>query len=596
MIIGSEKYCISRKLLGKSQVLIKLGNRWHLSLDASWLLVAPILLWAIAIIYIPVIDSGISSSQAWLVSVITLVLVWLSLTIHSLAHTLSAKVFTRQIYVDVFISPLGDPAHFWPAAPSAGKEVLVALAGPLAQGILSYLSYFVWNAQVNPLINVIAFFLIFFNLGILAFNLIPAFPFDGGRIVRSVLWKFLGVPGFANKLSFRLGFVISSGFIICGIVLTTLGHRFSLETGLATIIVGLLITFSLVFRKIWNWDRLQPKVSLGLASKIARCLIFIIIFVPLATLTVSLVPLDNGLEAPGFTVSVEPLVQMPAQYRHTSTGSLILTSVIPQAPILTGEWFYAHLDRSIKLESEGDIVGTGKTVQSTSQESFQMLLDSETVAVVEGMQLAGYTIDMHYDGSTIESILPQSRALGILKLGDIITAVDGKPITSPDDLTTQLNSLNPGLIIELTINRSGNVMNVSVRPVQQTGPVRIGISVTQHSGGITLPFPVKIVSQKISGGPSAGLMFTLGVYDLLSGHNLTGGKNIAGTGTIDLEGNVGPIGGVQQKVVAAERVGAQYFLCPVDNYSDALNAATDITVIKVTTAQDAINFLQSLSR
>jgi PDZ domain-containing protein len=131
-------------------------------------------------------------------------------------------------------------------------------------------------------------------------------------------------------------------------------------------------------------------------------------------------------------------------------------------------------------------------------------------------------------------------------------------------------------------------------PLEAGGPARIGISIVQHNSGISLPFPVEIVPQKVSGGPSAGLMFTLGIYDLVTSQDLTGGRKIAGTGTIDLEGNVGPIGGVQQKMVAAERAGAEYFLSPTENYPDALAMATRITVIEVATAQDAINFLRSL--
>ena len=89
-------------------------------------------------------------------------------------------------------------------------------------------------------------------------------------------------------------------------------------------------------------------------------------------------------------------------------------------------------------------------------------------------------------------------------------------------------------------------------------------------------------------------MFTLGVYDLLTPGDLTGGRKIAGTGTISLDGSVGPIGGVQQKVVAAERAGAEYFLSPAENYDDAVAMAKHIKVIKVTTAQEAIDFLKSL--
>jgi PDZ domain-containing protein len=109
----------------------------------------------------------------------------------------------------------------------------------------------------------------------------------------------------------------------------------------------------------------------------------------------------------------------------------------------------------------------------------------------------------------------------------------------------------------------------------------------------TLPFPVRIVPQKIVGGPSAGLMFALTVYDLVSPGDLTGGRKIAGTGTISLDGTVGPIGGVERKVVAAELAGAEYFLSPPENYAAALAAARDIQVVRVATAEEAIAFLRS---
>ncbi|MGD0006433.1 MAG: S16 family serine protease, partial [Anaerolineaceae bacterium] len=98
----------------------------------------------------------------------------------------------------------------------------------------------------------------------------------------------------------------------------------------------------------------------------------------------------------------------------------------------------------------------------------------------------------------------------------------------------------------------------------------------------------------IVGGPSAGLMFTLTVYNLLSPVDLTGGHKIAGTGTISPDGSVGPIGGVEQKVAAAEMAGAEYFFAPADNYADALKAARRIKVIKIETVEQAVAFLHSL--
>jgi PDZ domain-containing protein len=574
---------------------IRLGY-FIIILDASFLLLAPVSVGAIALIYVPIMGAGFNSFQAWAVSFAILALMFLSLFLHSLAHVAATKAGSGPPH-RIFLSPLGDPAHFWPAAPHAGNEALVALAGPLIQCLLAALFYVLWNLQINLFTNTIAFFLIFFNLGLMAVNLIPAFPFDGGRLMRVIIWRLLGLPGLATRLALRLGWVIAAGLIVWGIILISQQARFRLETSASTFIFGALIIISLALRRGWKWDRPERVVRLSLPAMATRSSLVVLLLLPLAAVTFSLIPLNEGLEAPGFTASVEPMVQLPSQYRHSSTGSLILTTVIPQAPILAGEWAYAHLDRSIRLVPQTQIVPSNKTAQSVSRENYQMLQDSETTAVIVGLRLAGYPVAINNDGVSIVSILPSSPAVAVLQPGDVITGVNDNPVMSPADLTKQLESVTPGSTLNLTIERHGHIMDVSVptmEPLEAGGPARIGISIVQHNSGFSLPFPVEIVPQKVNGGPSAGLMFTLGVYDLVTGQDLTGGRKIAGTGTIDLEGNVGPIGGVQQKVVAAERAGAEYFLSPAENYPDALAIATHITVIKVATAQDAINFLRSL--
>ena len=564
--------------------------------DASFLLLAPVSLCAIALIYVPIMGAGLDSIQAWAVSFAILALMVLSFFLHSLAHIIATKAGSGPPH-RIFLSPLGDPAHFWPAAPHVGKEALVALAGPLIQCLLAALFYVLWNLQINIFMNTITFFLIFFNLGLMAVNLIPAFPFDGGRLMRAIIWRLLDLPGLATRLALRLGWVIAAGSIVWGMVLISQQARFRFETSAATFIFGALIVISLALRKGWKWDRPERVARLSLPAMIARSAFVVLLLLPLAAITFGLVPLNEGLEAPGFTASVEPMVQLPSQYRHSSTGSLILTTVLPQAPILAGQWAYAHLDRSIRLVPQTRIVPSDTTPQNVSRESYRMLLDSETTAIIVGLRLAGYPVAIINDGVSIVSVLPSSPAVAVLQPGDVVTGVNNNPVISPADLSKELESVTPGSTLNLTIERHGQIMDVSVptmEPVEAGGPARIGISVVQHNSGISLPFPVEIVPQKVSGGPSAGLMFTLGVYDLVTSHDLTGGRKIAGTGTIDLEGNVGPIGGVQQKVVAAERAGAEYFLSPTGNYPDALAMATRITVVEVATARDAIDFLRSL--
>jgi PDZ domain-containing protein len=126
------------------------------------------------------------------------------------------------------------------------------------------------------------------------------------------------------------------------------------------------------------------------------------------------------------------------------------------------------------------------------------------------------------------------------------------------------------------------------------GPPRIGVSVQSAGYAVDLPFPVQIEPRKIGGGPSAGLMFALTTYNLVTPDDLTRGHRIAGTGTIALDGTVGPVGGVAQKVVAAERAGAEYFLVPRANYASAQHAARRITVVPVANVQEAIAFLRRL--
>jgi PDZ domain-containing protein len=554
-------------------------------------------LWAIAAIYIPIMGAGLTTFQTWAVSIIILALLFLSLVLHSFAHILAARATGSPAKKQIFLSPLGDPAQYQPAAASAGKEALAAFAGPFIQGILAVIFYFLWNLQLNTFFNAVTLFLMFYNLGLTALNLTPAFPFDGGRVVRAAAWGISGSPGFATRLAGYLGWAVSAALAGWGTFLMTQKARFNMETSLATFLVCILTVISLLIYKRWKWDRPEMTVHRGLFSMALRSAAVFLLLLPLAAVTICLAPLNRGLEAPGTTASVEPMIQLPQQYRNDSSGSLILLTVIPQAPILSGEWFYAHFDHSIRLVPQEDVVPKDQTAQSVSKENYEAPMDSETKAIIVGMELAGYQAKVNNDGVSITSVLTTSPASTVLQPDDIITSINDIPITTTADLTDYVSTLKQKSILDIIVKRNGQPVGLSVptmEPETAGGSVRIGISIVQHNSGFNLPFPVQINAQKVNGGPSAGLMFTLGVYDLLTQGDLTGGRKIAGTGTIDLDGSVGPIGGVQQKVVAAERAGAEYFLCPADNYNDAVAMAKHIKVIKVTTAQEAINFLKSL--
>ncbi|MCB0167890.1 MAG: PDZ domain-containing protein, partial [Anaerolineae bacterium] len=212
-------------------------------------------------------------------------------------------------------------------------------------------------------------------------------------------------------------------------------------------------------------------------------------------------------------------------------------------------------------------------------------------------RLAGYEVDIHGLGARVTSVLPDSPANGRLQSGDVIVGVNGAAVEAVSALITHLARQPRQPQARLQIERDGEPLEITTQLMpspEPDQPPRIGITVEDVGFDIDLPFPVEITPQKIIGGPSAGLMFTLTVYNLVTPEDLTGGRIIAGTGTINMDGSVGPIGGVQQKVAGAELAGAEYFLSPPENYDDAVAVARQLTVVKVATATDAIEFLRSL--
>jgi PDZ domain-containing protein len=569
----------------------------NLTIDASWLLIAPLAAWAVAEIYIPVMGTALSGLRVWVVSVIIVIFSLLCLFVHVLAHAGTARTLRRPIPESIPVFLLADPSQAWPSAAGPMREFIEALAGPLAQLLLAGAAYFVWNLQLNFYVNFIAFFLIFFNIGVAAFNLTPAFPLDGGRLLRSIISGLLRRPDRGDRLANWSGNGLIAVLVIWGILLIVQRARLIWQAGAISFALAGLVLLSLVLCRARRPDTPAEDKEPHRKAGVLRWSAALLLILTLSLVTLGLLPLNEGLQAPGFTASVEPMVHLPQQYRHPVSDNLILTSVIPQAPILVGEWAYAHVDKSVELLPEVDIFPPSQTIQSQSQQGYQMLLSSQTTAIIVGLQLAGYQVVANSDGVVIDSILPESPASGILMPGDIITQLNGRPVGSTDDLANQLKLLSQGAVLQVSVERNGQTMELNVptmSPSEPGGPVQIGITVETHVTGYTLPFPVEIVQDKIVGGPSAGLMFTLAIYSLLNPAGLNGGWNIAGTGTIDLDGNVGPIGGVQQKVVAAERAGAQYFLVPSANYQDALSAASNIKVVEIDTAQEAIDFLKSL--
>ncbi|MEO9237659.1 MAG: PDZ domain-containing protein [Jatrophihabitantaceae bacterium] len=232
--------------------------------------------------------------------------------------------------------------------------------------------------------------------------------------------------------------------------------------------------------------------------------------------------------------------------------------------------------------------GTSKQQQNAvNAQDFTSSQDNATLAAACEL---GYP-----KGFGVSSVAPDSPNHGVLQAGDQFVSLDGAKITDDKSLRAVLISHKAGDKLAVSVIRSGKpatVTAVLAAPAEGSTAPRLGITVTN---GCLLPFDVTLSLAGI-GGPSAGLMFALGIIDKISSHDLTHGRFIAGTGGIDPSGAVGQIGGISLKMIAARRAGATIFLAPASNCSDVRgNIPSGLDVVKVSSLHDAISSLDALA-
>jgi len=568
--------------------------RTKISVGVAWLVVVPLALWLVAAVYLPLAGGIFNPLECWLLALLIVLLGGTSLVAHALAHLITARAFRCELPGRIPLYLHGDAAQVWPAARTPWLELQLALAGPLANLILAGAAYLVWNMQLTPALSLSMLFLLFFNSALAVINLIPAYPLDGGRLLRAICWGLLQRP--APLLGVRMGFGISILLPVWGSFLLLQRTRYSLWAGGATLALAALLLLPLYQQQAWLSDRALPvKVPRG-AAHFMRVSLAVLLIGALLGLTVAMVPTNSGLELPGVSPPVEPMIEIPPEYRHPSAGSFILTTVFLQTPILAGQWLYGQLSPRAQIVPPEQVVPPDTTIREFAESNFRMLELSEKTAVAVGLTLAGYDVGISGQGVRITGVMAESRADGILQAGDVITALNGEPVHLPAELTDRLRLKQLEGSARLQIERDGHRETVVVPllpPASEGAPPRLGVLIEPAGFDFELPFTVAIVPQKIAGGPSAGLMFALTIFDLLTAEDLTGGRIIAGTGTINLDGTVGPIGGVRQKVAGAEAAGAEYFLVPPENYEEARSAARRIKVVKIAAVKEAIRFLEN---
>lgn len=296
---------------------------------------------------------------------------------------------------------------------------------------------------------------------------------------------------------------------------------------------------------------------------------------------------------PGPTEDATALVDVGDASAFSSAGQLLLTTVAVEEELGFGDWARAALSASVETVPRTVLFPAGADREEVSRQNAAMMVDSQLTATVAALRRAGYQVDEEFDGARIQEVLSTS-AEEALEVGDVIVAVDGEPTSDSGEVVDAIQVREPGDEVALRLRRDGEEHDVDVElgpaPDDPQRPF-LGVMLTSH-----LDLPVDItIDAGIIGGPSAGLMFALSILDLLEPEDLTGGAVIAGTGTLDVDGTVGAVGGVRQKVVAAAEAdqgqrAASVFLVPSGNLEqvDDLAVSGNLLVVPVETLDDAL--------
>jgi PDZ domain-containing protein len=300
------------------------------------------------------------------------------------------------------------------------------------------------------------------------------------------------------------------------------------------------------------------------------------------------VPLPMVAIEPGGALPVPPRVKVAAPV-HPVHGQLLLTTVRlaePSAVRAVVDW----VDDDADLVPRQAVIPPGVDEREYFAAQQRVFRESAQVAAAVGLRKAGYPVEVSGGGVRVSAVIPGSPAAGRLREGDVITAIDGRPVRLASDVVEATSRAKAGDEVTVEVRRGDETRTYVIRlaRVNELGRPALGVALTTLGFDIRLPFPVEVDQGQI-GGPSAGLMLALTVYDLVDPTDLTRGRTIAGTGTIDVAGHVGPVGGVPQKVAAAKKAGAEMFLVPADEAEQARKAAgKKLRIASVKTMDDAV--------
>jgi len=307
---------------------------------------------------------------------------------------------------------------------------------------------------------------------------------------------------------------------------------------------------------------------------------------------ISLVPVPYAIMRPGpvrdvlSAVGGTELISINGHRTYETSGSLDLLTVSieggPGSSVTLDDVLLGWLDPDVSVRPERELFPPGRTEQQVDRESTEEMESSQENATAAALGELGIPVPATL---TVAGFSDGAHASSVLEKGDVITAVGGQKPTGLPELRELLQDTKAGEPVEVAFTRGGKADTAEVTTQKgEQGQTLLGVLIDP-----TYKFPIDVdIKIENIGGPSAGMMFSLGIIDKLTPGPMTGGKRVAGTGTIDSSGAVGPIGGIQQKLVGARDAGAAWFLAPADNCSEVVGHVPDgLRVVKVSTLHGA---------
>ncbi len=331
-------------------------------------------------------------------------------------------------------------------------------------------------------------------------------------------------------------------------------------------------------------------------TAVASALIFV-----LAATLIAFVPIPFVAWTPGLTYDLlgagsdgKPLVRVEGVETYPTKGELRLTTVSQtraDSNLSLPEAMLNYLLPKRDVLPRSAVYDAGKTPVQVADEEKQLMSTAQSQAVVAALRAADQPVR---ELPMVTSVRISGPSNDKLEPGDLITSVDNSSVLSSADVVDRIRAKGVGQKVVLGVLRGSAPMSVTIDTVGASSDGRvatIGVTIgTGYSYGPTVTYAI----DPAIGGGSGGLIFSLAIYDKITPDSLIDGRNIAGTGTIDASGRVGPIGAIQEKIAGAEAEGATVFLVPESNCTDTVGVSTHMRLVKVTTLYDAITSLRSL--